>query len=190
MHSSSPRSSSTIKARSVSHTTVSPETVIARARARATMEAKPAVKPLSHLPFPTIAPTTYSARWSELTTRNETQEPSHDREVELPSSPPSSQEGSNNRTYPDVTTDRPSVESRTPIQLSSPVSNPDADSEFEVASTTNRKVSSQQHRLRQGGLTSSVVKGEAATGLLELMRGGASGDVRIARSGGIGMCGL
>lgn len=190
MQSFSPRSSSTVKASSISHRTLSPETVIARARARATMEAKPSVKPLSHVPFPTIAPTRFSARWSEPTARNNPEQPSHDQEVDLPSSPPSSQAGSNNKPCLNIDIDQRSMEPRTPLQLSSPISNPGADSECEVASMSNRKISNQRHRLHQGGLTSSVVKGEAASGLLELMRGGASGDVGVVRPGGIGMCGL
>lgn len=118
--------------------------------------------------------------------QNEPQESGRERQVDLPSSPPSSQGGSDHNTYPNVATDQPTAEPRTPIQLSSPVSSPDRG----ALSTNTHKISSQQHRLRQGGLTSSVVKGEAASGLLELMRGGPGGDIGVPRSGGIGMCGL
>jgi hypothetical protein len=154
------------------------------------METKPTVKALSHIPFPTLAPTAYSARWSESAVQNEPQESVREPQVDLPSSPPSSQEGSDHNTYPNVATDLPTAEPRTPVQLSSPVSNLDGDLEFGVHSMKPRKISSQQHRLRQAGLTSSVVKGEAASGLLELMRGGSGGDIGVPRSGGIGMCGL
>lgn len=173
------------------HETISPETVIARARARATMQTKPVLKPLSQIPFPTIVPTTYTARFVESTTQAQPHGSNQEETLELPSSPPSSQEGADDKNLAHAPTETPAVtEPRTPVQLSSPVSNPDRGSDSRVNSTTKWKISTHQRSLRQGGLTSSVVKGEAANGLLELMRGSSDGDSRVAQAGGIGMCGL
>lgn len=132
----------------------SPEGIIAAARARAAGQIKPAVRNLNSLPIPIIVPTAYSASYME------------EEETRLLSSPPPSSGsgeavrlkdggGSGTRT---PTKERGLVP-KTPMQLSSP---PGSDAE--------RSPMKDGHRPLFGGLTSSVVKGEAANGLLELMR--------------------
>ncbi|KIV80016.1 hypothetical protein PV11_07550 [Exophiala sideris] len=161
-------SSSTLRPRSVHQqaNTMSPETRVAIARARATMGPKPTVRPLSSLPVPNIAPTAFSARWNDVQQSQDSQGiPAY-----MPSSPPLSNAG-------DVEIDEPInriiLEPRTPVQHSSPGG----------AQLGRSRVQTevQYGRFRPGGLTSSVIKGEAANSLLQLVRGG---------SGGVGMCGL
>jgi hypothetical protein len=178
--SSSPRSSSTVRE--------TPETRVAAARARATMDpARQKVKSLSSLPMPKIVPTGFSARWADGT--------GHEAE-NIPSSPPSSEtegegEGGVDGACLDPaamtrTAAAAGVEPRTPVQVSGGRSRPGF-----MAGVP------QQSPLRHGhpnGLTSSVIKGEAAHCLLELVRGGTTtgggGGNIAARSGGVGMCGL
>jgi hypothetical protein len=78
------------------------------------------------------------------------------------------------------------VEPRTPVQLSSPTGTHQRRGS-ESESLRDLQNSNRQLRLR-GGLTSSVIKGEAANSLLQLVRGG--GGVGVATSSGLGMCGL
>ena len=145
-------------------TPISPESKIAIARARATMQAKPRVRPLDTLGHPTIMPTDYSAREG----RDEPQIPSsppptNGADINVPAlaragtpTPPSKTKGWKHTVMP-----------RTPMQLSSPPGSP----EMKLNTTTAKLRKSQG---KYGGLTSSVVKGEAANGLLELMRGAAA----------------
>ncbi|KAI1610204.1 hypothetical protein EDD36DRAFT_467278 [Exophiala viscosa] len=161
-------SSSTLRPRSVHHqtTTMTPETRVAIARARATMGPKPSVKALSSLPIPNIAPTAFSARWNEQQENQGGQGfPAY-----MPSSPPLSDGG---EAEVDQPIKRVILEPRTPVQRASPggVQHGRSRAQTEV----------QYGRFRPGGLTSSVIKGEAANSLLQLVRGG---------SGGVGMCGL
>jgi len=134
-----------------------PEGIIAAAKARATGQRKPAVRNLTALPIPTIVPTAYSARYMGKL------------EVQSISSPPPS-DGSAEAVEP-ISLERSGTptprkeEARypeTPLQLGSPPDN--------VAQGATAKYS--ERRKFFGGLTSSVVKGEAANGLLELMRAG------------------
>lgn len=140
---------------------MSPESKIAIARARATMQPKPHVQPPDGLSHPSILPTAFSARRA-------------DDEPQIPSSPPltngadvgapsivrvgtptpPSKLGVNKQTTQGIP--------RTPMQLSSPPRSP------EKLSTVGKL---KQGQGKYGGLTSSMVKGEAANGLLELMRG-------------------
>ena len=149
-------------------TPISPESKIAIARARATMQAKPRVQPLNKLGHPTIVPTTFSARNLEDTRIGD--------KPQNPSSPPLTN-GADGvlPTLVRVGTPIPPSKSkslkqtansipRTPMQLSSPPGSP----EVKLAAAAKLR----QGKGKYGGLTSSVVKGEAASGLLELMRGG------------------
>lgn len=146
-------------------TPISPESKIAVARARATMQVKPHVQPLDKCGHPTIVPTAFSARL----TRDKPQ---------IPSSPPLTI--SADATVPifarTSTPTRPAKSKgikesaegipRTPLQLSSPSRSP------EKLSTVGKL---KQGKAKYGGGTSSVVRGEAANGLLDLMRR-AAGD--------------
>lgn len=176
--SSSPRSSSTIRASSVHQTPLTPEARVALARAKATMEAKPSVRPLSSIPVPTILPTAYSARWTDESANDR---PSHDlvQPMTIPSSPPLTQTDDNGLLPPSQ-----DLGPKTPLHVPHGVEYLDSPSDLDTCPNTGQKDSVQNHLLRHGGLTSSVVKGEAANGLLELMRG------TVATSGGSGMCGL
>jgi hypothetical protein len=147
---------------------MSPESRIAIARARATIQPKPRAQPLGKLGHPTIGPTAFSPRHthSEASQRNE---------LQIPSSPPLT--NGNEASIPIVTRvgspsppakkrrkpAKPRQLPRTPMQLSSPPGSP------LVLNTAAKKL--REGRGKYGGLTSSVVKGEAANGLLELMRG-------------------
>lgn len=166
---------------------MSPETRVARARARATMQGKPTVRHLSQIPFPAIVPTTYTARFAEPALQTERRESSHEAKLDLPSSPPSSQGGSDDNKFSSTVEELPATEPKTPVQLSSPVSNPDRSSDQGSVTSIKRAISTQHHRLREGGLTSSVVKGQAANGLLELMRGAGGTENGMARFDGTGM---
>ncbi|KAJ9608684.1 hypothetical protein H2200_006455 [Cladophialophora chaetospira] len=157
--SSSPRSSSTVRPDDpVQHVVMSPESRVALARARATSGPRPSVRSLSALPTPQIAPTTFSARWNDEIGTHQRSHPTE--RSNIPSSPPLSPADD---TILDAHTLRPpqGADPHTPLQLSSPIARRPA---------------------RAGPLTSSVVKGEAANSLLELVRG--------ARSGTSGMHGL
>jgi hypothetical protein len=78
------------------------------------------------------------------------------------------------------------IEPRTPVQLSSPTGTHQRRGS-KSESLRGLQNSNSQLRLR-GGLTSSVIKGEAANSLLQLVRGGSG--VGVATSSGLGMCGL
>ena len=160
--SSSPSSSSTIQPDRVQGSAISPESRVAIARARATSGPKPSVQPLSTLPMPQIAPTAFSARWNrELNADHEAR--GSQPVPSLPSSPPLSQE---NALPKALTVKKARTEPKTPIQLSSPVASEHEDDE---------EVRLRRSRPRPRGLTSSVVKGEAANSLLELVKGARSG---------------
>lgn len=142
---------------------MSPESKIAIARARATMQAKQHTRPLEKVTHPTIVPTAFSARRVE-------NDSASIMVIEIPSSPPVSN-GSDIPRLVSAGAQNPLAEAKivdgtdlpkTPIQLSSPPGSP----EVKLSTATKRLKSS-----KYGGLTSSVVKGEAASGLLELMRG-------------------
>ena len=136
----------------------SPESRVAIMRARAAMQAKPPAASLTNLAMPKIVPTAYSTRWAreaaEVLNADET-----------PSSPPVS----NREPSTHVRSGTPPPQKRkplkkgvpqTPTQLSSPPGSP-------AKSTVQRL-----KRAKYNGLTSSVVKGEAASSLLKLGRGG------------------
>ena len=165
-----PRSSSPLSSPPERHahfTPMSPESRVAIARARATMQVKPRVQPLDKLSRPTIVPTPFSARLAE-------------NGKQIPSSPPLTN-GADVGVIPlaRVGTPTPRSKSRankqtamplTPMQLSNPPGSPEM-----TLNTTAVKLRKGQGQY--GGLTSSVVKGEAANGLLELMRGAAASRV-------------
>ena len=141
----------------------SPERLVAIARASATQRPKPAVKKLSALPMPEIAPTAFSSRYVGA----------EKQEIELPSTPPPTEGNGSDKglekTIQKIGTPTPIVGVRKPhqpVQLSSP-----ADTE---AGQTPLRLRGGQGEAKRSGLTSSVVKGEAAHGLLELMRAAAS----------------
>ena len=115
-----------------------------------------------------IVPTAYSSRWNEQKDRDEPGMTNEERQLNLPSSPPSSQGEPNEARVP---RGLPVEDPRTPLQLSSPASSQDGDLYHKGVPVTSKKGSLQQ-RLAHDGLTSSVVKGEAASGLIELMRRG------------------
>lgn len=144
----------------------SPESQIAANRARAfhgAYQIKP-VQRLSAFPMPKIVPTAYSARYMS-------QAPKQQRHI--PSSPPVSCERNvdiqtlTNRKTRGTPSPHKSTCSKvrlpkTPMQqLSSPPGSIAGDT-----TTTGRRI----NRTSRSALTSSVVKGEAANGLLELMR--------------------
>jgi Whi5 like len=151
----------------------SPESQIAANRARAfrgAYQANP-VQRLSALPMPKIVPTAYSARY--MTQPQSRKRDSHASVIDLPSSPPASR-GSKagdmvlkirkTRGTPSphkMTGMNPRLPETPMHQLSSPPGSNDGSE-----SRTGREVLGAS-RL---ALTSSVVKGEAANGLLELMR--------------------
>ncbi|ETI28673.1 hypothetical protein G647_01124 [Cladophialophora carrionii CBS 160.54] len=171
--SSSPRSSSTVRPDCSETTAISPESRVALARARATSGPRPAVRALSTLPIPKIAPTAFSARWNdEDSTLAESKGTETERE-ELPSSPPLRPVDD----YPrEAAEESPRLaEPRTPEHSSSSVI-----CDLERDAGENEMI--QGNKLRPRALTSSVVKGEAANSLLEL--------VRAARSGRSGMSDL
>ncbi|KIW35614.1 uncharacterized protein PV07_02300 [Cladophialophora immunda] len=162
--SSSPHSSSTVRQSSVPEMSAAQEARVAIARARATMGPRPTVKNLSSLPTPEIVPTAFSARWNHEV---------HAQPSNIPSSPPLSQadctpEASGGANHHDS---KPS----TPLQLSSPAPS-------QCGEDVEGDADTRRDHLRIAGLTSSVIKGEAANSLLELVRG--------VRSGGVGMCGV
>jgi hypothetical protein len=173
--SSSPMSSPRRDWRSL---TMSPESKIAIARAKATMQVKPVVRKLGDIVQPTINPTGFSARVMVANVRDD----GMGREV--PSSPPMS--GGNGAEEAIVELIRPETPSpaakprsrsrkegkgkeevpSTPKQLSSPPGSP------ELGTTVKRLKMRETDGEGAASLTSSVVKGQAASGLLELMRGG------------------
>jgi hypothetical protein len=151
----------------------SPESHIAANRARAfrgAYQTKP-VQRLSALPLPKIVPTAYSTRY--MTQPRSRKRDSHASVIDLPSSPPASRGSKAGEKVLKIRkirgTPSPHKITRmnarlpeTPLhQLSSPPGSNDGD-----MSRTGRKV----HGTSRQALTSSVVKGEAANGLLELMR--------------------
>ncbi|KIW15404.1 hypothetical protein PV08_05450 [Exophiala spinifera] len=209
LSSSSPRgSSSTLRPRSVhrpASSPLSPESRVAIARARATMDRKPRVRPLESLVVPTITPTAFSARWADA----EESQLGED----MPSSPPAAETSSEGegegedkdvdemRAHENPTGDYSSEQQpqapppKTPDVLSRKGTmghgrNRGKDTEEDMASLQNSQ-------LRPRGLTSSVIKGEAANSLLQLVRGGgggggggSGGGRDVATSSGVGMCGL
>jgi len=170
--SSTPRRTSSTTRISLSHTIPSPESQIALARAKATMQEKPAIQSLGGLSVPTIVPTSFSSRWNEGLVEEEG--PKALQADQIPSSPPLSRGHETLHVRQSLEAKRrPGPEMpRTPIQLSSPPGSDDGGAEDGRWKSRD---------LTYGGLTSSVVKGEAASGLLELMRG--------ARQDGEGRCG-
>ena len=138
----------------------SPEGIVAAARARATQQKKPAVRNLSAMSIPTILPTTYSARYMDVPEDQGwppkpegTAENSHEEGRRLGGS----------RT-PTLRQEDPMTFPETPMQLSSP-------RKSSLGGPATRRGEGSKV---VGGLTSSVVKGEAANGLLELMRAAAA----------------
>ncbi|KIW44892.1 uncharacterized protein PV06_03329 [Exophiala oligosperma] len=198
MSSSSPRagSSSTLRPSSVHRhpvSAISPESRVAIARARATMKSKPPVRPLRSLAVPTIAPTAFSARWAEDMEGDSHSQPA---EEDIPSSPPaaSTSEAEDEDLDDEV---RIKHEHRDPRSddhsEQAPPKTPELLSRRSGTRTDHghnnqneEDVALQNSHLRPRGLTSSVIKGEAANSLLQLVRGGTRG----ATSSGVGMCGL
>lgn len=146
-------------------TPMSPESKIAIARARATMQVKQRVPPLDAIGHPALMSTTFSARLvteepqipssPSLTNGADVGAPSLER-VGTPT-PPSKTKGRKQTAMP-----------RTPMQLSSPPGSP----EMKLKTTA---VKLRKGQGNYGGLISSVLKkGVAANGLLELMRGAAA----------------
>jgi hypothetical protein len=141
----------------------SPEGIVAAARARATQQRKPAVRNLNSMPIPTILPTAYSARRMPV-----------DEEKRLPQSSTISSstpggshkevEAAERSKTPVLSQEDRTTFPKTPMQLSSPPRS-DVD-DLTLKHGPSKKV--------VNGLTSSVVKGEAANGLLELMRAAAA----------------
>lgn len=130
--------------------------------ARSTINPRPPGRPLDDLVAPSVESRTFSARWNE----QHTEPPASDG---IPSSPPLSH-GSETlvRDQERTSTPPPYAMSKkglphTPVQLSSPPGSP-----TNVRNTVKRI----KREGRYGGLTSSVVKGEAASSLLELGKGG------------------
>ncbi|KAH0841290.1 hypothetical protein FOPE_06318 [Fonsecaea pedrosoi] len=167
--SSSPQSSSTVRQTPAPESSADQEARVAVARACATMGPKPAVKQLSSLPMPEIVPTAFSARWNnEVNAQQESQssliQPSH-----VPSSPPLSQ--ADHTPEPSFIEANLDAKQSTPLQLSSPAPSPRGEDD-----------DGRCNPLPVAGLASSVIQGEAANSLLDLVRG--------VRSGGIGMCGV
>ena len=128
------------------------------------MQVNPGVRPLNQIALPTIIPTTFSVR--HMGDRQDAHRP------KIPSSPPLS--NGNESVIPTAMractpTPRKKTERvkktedtpRTPMQLSSPPGSP-------LKKSTARRI--KDGRGKYGGLTSSVVKGEAASGLMELMK--------------------
>ncbi len=77
------------------------------------------------------------------------------------------------------------VEPRTPVHLSSPTGSVGGSHQRRGSESESLQNSNSNSQLRLRGLTSSVIKGEAANSLLQLVRGGG-----VATSSGVGMCGL
>jgi hypothetical protein len=134
-------------------------------RARATMQDKPAVPSLGSLPIPAIAPTVFSAR-SMIDPKLYFQD--------VPSSPPQSHKSASHDDSLELGSDTPrpvtkfqpaDLPPHTPMQLSSPPGSPDK------TMATVEKLKRKGKDGKYGGLTSSVVKGDAANSLLKLMEG-------------------
>ncbi|KIW72764.1 hypothetical protein PV04_00939 [Phialophora macrospora] len=167
--SSSPRSSSTVRPHSSRTTVMSPESRVALARARATSGPRPAVRALSTLPMPTITPTAFSARWNNEGGALHESTSGRTEQEGLPSSPPLPPVGYGTRDS--AVESQRLAEPRTPKHISSSVI---CDLERDVAEDEMMH----GNKLRPRALTSSVVKGEAANSLLELVRGAHPGRVR------------
>ncbi|EXJ86582.1 hypothetical protein A1O3_03535 [Capronia epimyces CBS 606.96] len=213
LSSSSPGSSSTVRAypgpgRSPAVTQQQQqqqdqEARVASARARATMGPNPKVRSLSSLPMPSIAPTAFSARWNneleleavEQTTQFQRQfqfqRQRQSASAHFPSSPPlPSADLPSTARHPDRRADQPKTPMRSSSSTSASASASASASRHADNYRANANSSQRRSHHRPGGLTSSVVKGEAASSLLELVRGGAGAGAGAARSGGTGMCGL
>ncbi|OAL29193.1 hypothetical protein AYO20_09246 [Fonsecaea nubica] len=167
--SSSPQSSSTVRQTPAPESSVDQEARVAVARACATMGPKPAVKQLSSLPMPEIVPTAFSARWNREVDPHQESQSSLIQPSQVPSSPPLSQ--TDHTPEPSVIEANLDAKQITPLQLSSPAPSPRGEDD-----------DGRCNPLPVAGLASSVIQGEAANSLLDLVRG--------VRSGGIGMCGV
>jgi hypothetical protein len=141
----------------------SPEGIVAAARARATQQRKPPVRDLNSMPIPTIMPTAYSARYMPM---DEEKGPPQSSTISS-STPGGSNKGTKavewSRT-PTLSQEDRTTFPKTPMQLSIPPRG-DVD-DLTLKHSPSKKL--------VNGLTSSVVKGEAANGLLELMRAAAA----------------
>lgn len=138
----------------------SPESRIAMMRTMAAMQQKQTVNPLHSMPMPVIKPTAFSSRQMD-------QEPQ-----QMPSSPPDSRQAS----AEGDDTPRPLktnvIPPHTPMQLSSPPGSPER--RKSNMATTAEKLKRQDRGQNYHRLTSSVIKGDAANSLLELMKGASS----------------
>jgi len=132
------------------------------------MQSKPAIKPLSSLPVPTIVPTQFSARFNNGLATHEAGI-SAAAEKQVPTSPPTSQ-SSRRTSHKDV--DARCKAPDTPLQLSSPPGSQQGNDEV-----------ADEERNAYGRITSTG-KDEAADTLLRLMR------AANATAGGVGMCGV
>jgi hypothetical protein len=123
--------------------------------------------------MPKITPTAFSARWNNDDSVLHESKSRRTEQEDLPSSPPLPPVGDGTRDSAEES-QRRLVEPRTPDHISSSVI---CDLERDVAEDEMM----QGNKLRPRALTSSVVKGEAANSLLELVRGAQS------QSGSFGM---
>jgi hypothetical protein len=134
-------------------------------RARATMQNKPAVQSLGGLPVPRIMPTAFSARNVNNMPLDSADVPGSPAQTHPSASrEPSAEESDNNPTPKAKSTQQLP---HTPMQLSSPPGSPERNQSL----TTVEKVKRQDRNNKFNVLTSSVVKGDAANSLLELMKG-------------------
>ena len=125
------------------------------------------MKPLSSLSFPKIIPTAFSSRQMNESTSESQQ---------IPSSPPLSRQSDSRSGSAEMSKAVPTPQSKqaaaqqpplTPMQLSSPPGSPERSKKL----TTTQKLKRQEKEARYNGLTSSVIKGDAANSLLDLMKG-------------------
>lgn len=150
---------------------LSPESQIAIHRARAFRGAyqTKAIQRLNSLPIPKIVPTAYSSRY--MVQPQVQRSASRQQMTDIPYGPSSHVTGGSLKIRPTKATPSPTKDAgmklllpHTPRhQLSSPPGSDDGGS-----AATDRRL----HVVGTSALTSSVVKGEAANGLLELMRAG------------------
>ena len=129
------------------------------------MQNKPAVQSLGGLPIPTIVPTAFSARNINSMSLDL---------PDAPSSPPQTHKSCSRGPSAEEEDEDPTPKAKsahqlphTPMQLTSPPGSPERNKNF----TTVEKLKRQKRDEQYDGLTSSVVKGDAAHSLLDLMKG-------------------
>ena len=150
------------------------EDYVAHRRAGVTAQVKLDIRPLNTIPVPRILPTAYSARYMTEAPLATTQH--------IPPSPPASNGNNSDPRHHNSRGDTPTPKAhrishahpmpKTPAQLSSP---PTSDGESEDGVPVSSWPTFKTPATTPGRtLTSSVVKGEAANGLLQLMRAASS----------------